>query len=165
MEIQCSKYQNKLRRFKAQVVEYESAFREALQVIESEDSSLYRTASLQKEMLQKEYVELLEIGQELLDLVPNVDGVDPCDKVLFECSKMKLNYRKTLTSLEKVSQKVEADDRERLARASPAPIAGAEVSGIAGSTHIKPSNVLKIKVSAPKFSGKSREFAVFKRDF
>ena len=84
MEIQCSKYQNKLRRFKAQVVEYESAFREALQVIESEDSSLYRTASLQKEMRQKEYVELLEIGQELLDLVPNVDGVDPCDKVLFE---------------------------------------------------------------------------------
>ena len=27
------------------------------------------------------------------------------------------------------------------------------------------SNIVKIKVSAPKFSGRSREFAVFKRDF
>ena len=82
------------------MAEYDSAFLEASTVIESEDESLQRTASLQKDMLMKDYGELLSMGQELLALHSGVVGASDGDKESFECSKVKLTYRKTLTSLE-----------------------------------------------------------------
>ena len=160
-----AQYPEKLRCFKAKMAEYDSAFLEASTVIESEDESLQRTASLQKDMLMKDYGELLSMGQELLALHPGVVGASDSDKESFECSKVKLTYRKTLTSLELVIRKVEASDKEKLAKVAPAPFISSEVRGTSSVTSSKDSNVLKIKVSAPKFSGKSREFAVFKRDF
>ena len=132
-------------------------------VIESEDCLVQRTASLQKNMLQKEYIGLLDMGQELLALVSNVPGIDTSEKDMFNCDKEKLSYRQTLTSLEKVIKKIEAEDSEKLARA--APVVSGDVVGSAVCSHPKHSNIVKIKVSAPKFSGSSREFAVFKRDF
>ena len=161
----CAQYPDKVRRFRAKIIEYESAHEEAKQVIESEDEYIQRTASMQKDMLIKEYQELIKMGQDLLEMLPNVTGTEPGDKELFECSKEKLTYRKTLTSLEKVIKKFEVEDKERLAKVTPAPMISSEISSSAASGHVRDSSVLKIKVSAPKFSGKSREFAVFKRDF
>ena len=165
LEIKCALYPEKLLCFKAKAKEYDSAYREANVVIESENENVLRTAQLQKTLLSKEYDELLRFGQELLALVPHVSGVDASDKEQFDCSKEKLNHRKTLTSLETIIQKIEAEDKIKLAKVSPAPIVNTEDSGSRVTSHVKDSNLLKIKVSAPKFSGKCREFAVFQRDF
>ena len=160
-----AQYPDKLRKFKACAAEYELAHQEALLVINSDEEFVQRTASLQKEMLIKEYAELLSSGQDLLSLVKNVADADPSDIESFECSKVKLTHRKTLTSLETVIKKFEASDKKMLAESAPSPIISGDASITAPGGHSSDSNVLKIKVSAPKFSGKSREFAVFMRDF
>ena len=158
-------YPDKLRHFKAKILEYESAHQEANTVIESKDEFVQRTATLQKEMLCKEYDSLLNMGLELSSLAEKLTGASACDRELFVCSKEKLTHRKTLTSLERLIKKHEFEDRDKLAKLAPAPLVSGELStsGVVGPG--RSSNVLKIKVSAPKFSGKSREFAVFKRDF
>ena len=61
-----AQYPDKLRKFKACAAEYELAHQEALLVINSDEEFVQRTASLQKEMLIKEYAELLSSGQDLL---------------------------------------------------------------------------------------------------
>ena len=93
-------YLEKLRRFKAKINEYDAAFHEATKVIESVDESFQRTASLQKEMLSKEYVELLAMGQELIVLFPGVIGASAVDKESFECIKVKNTYRKLIVHRE-----------------------------------------------------------------
>ena len=160
-----TQYLDKLRRFKAKVSEYESAYQEAIIVVDSTDEFVQRTATLQKDLLSKEYSELLNMGQDLLSLAENVSDVNSSDQELFQCTKEKLTYRKTLTSLEKVIKKFEVEDKEKLVKLAPAHILNEGVSSSAIIGHTKASNILKIKVSAPKFSGKSRDFAVFKRDF
>ena len=99
------------------------------------------------------------MGLELLSLVEYVNVSDLSDQELFDCNNEKLTHRKTITSLEKVIQKIEVEDKERFAKLSPTSLVNTEAG------HIKKSNLLKLKVSLPKFSGKSRDFAIFKRDF
>ena len=162
-----AQYPDKLRSFKAKVSEYECAHNEASLVVASDDEYLLRTASMQKNMLIKEYTELLEMGQELLAIVPNISEVDPSDKEQFELRQEKLTYRKTLTSLERAIKRFEFEDKLKLAKAAPAPTVYGDATStvVSDPVNARDSKVLKIKVSAPKFSGKSRDFAVFKRDF
>ena len=166
LEIKCTQYQEKLGHFKAKAAEYDSAYNEALRVVISEDEFINRTAPLQKSLLCKEYEGLLSIEQELLALAPQVEVVNESDKKeLFDCSKEKLNHRKTLTSLESLIKKFEVEDKINLAKLSPSPFLSTESSSDASGGCVRDSNLFKIKLSAPKFSGKSRDFAVFKRDF
>ena len=57
------------------------------------------------------------------------------------------------------------EDKINLAKLSPSPFLSTESSSDASGGCVRDSNLFKIKLSAPKFSGKSRDFAVFKRDF
>ena len=122
LEMKCVHYQEKLMCFKAKIIEYDSAFNEAMTVVMSEDEFIHRTASLQKALLCKEYDSLLSMGQELLVLAPLIEAVDESDKKLFNCSKVKLNHRKALTSLERLIQKIEVEDKIKLAKFSPSPL-------------------------------------------
>ena len=153
-----SKYPDKLRRFKSCVADYQSTIDQALLVAQSEDEFVQRTSSLLKEMLVKEYEVLLNMGQDLLSLTQNVSEAAPSDIENFGCCKIKLDHRNTLTMLESKIKKFELCDKEMLAKSAPFPVESGEAPG-------SPSKVLKIKVSPPKFSAKSRDFAVFKRDF
>ena len=162
---QLAQYQDKVRRFKAKIIEYDSAHQEALAVVSSKDEFVRRTATFQKDMICKEYDLLLNMGLELSSLMENVTLVDLSDQELFNCSKEKLIHRKTLTSLEKIIKTYEVEDSEKLVKLAPAPTVNGDLPTSSAVGLTRSSNVLKIKVSAPKFSGKSREFAVFKRDF
>ena len=100
LNAEIAQYPDKLKRFKACAAEYESAHAEALLVVQSKAEFVQRTASLQQEILRKEYDLLLSMGQDMLSLVSNVPGAISSDIESFDCSKMKLTHRKTLTLLE-----------------------------------------------------------------
>ena len=165
LKSKCAEYSEKLISFKAKITEYDLAYSEAMAIVESEDEFALRTAPLQKSMLCMEYDKLLIMGQELLTFVPHIEGVDESDKELFYCNKEKLNHRKMLTLLEKIIRKIEFEDKEKFARLSPVPLVNTDDPTLASVGCARGSKLLKLKVSAPKFSGKSRDFAVFKRDF
>ena len=116
-------------------------------------------------MLVKEYDEVLKLANDLLALLPSIPEAYSKEKESFECSRIKLCHRKTLKSLESVIKKLDADEKEKLAKISPAPIFSGGASGGAPTAHCRDPNAQKIKVRVPRFSGKSRDFAVFKRDF
>ena len=137
-------------------------YQEALLVVQSEDSLVQRTASLQREMLVKEYQEVLLLGQDLLSLVFNVPEAAQSDIESFQCGKIKSTHRKTLTQLEVIIKKFEFSDKELLAKLAPSPLVN---NGVSCKDTNNSSSVVKIKVSAPRFSGKCRDFATFKRDF
>ena len=63
--------------------------------------------------MKQEFDKLDEFGQALLSLVPHVtSGVEPEDKELFDCSKVRLSFRQILTKLDKVAKEVEAHDKK-----------------------------------------------------
>ena len=51
------------------MTEYEASYQEASLVIESKEESIQRTASFQKDMLVREYGELLEIRSRVVDII------------------------------------------------------------------------------------------------
>ena len=144
LESQQIQYPDKLRRFKLKEAEYQSALKEALTVVASKDEYMQRTASLQKELLSKEYSELLSMGQDLLTMLPNIPDAVAVDRESFECSKVRLTHRSTLTSLVSLIKTIEAQDKETLARVSPAPVVSGEVSATSVGTLDKDSHVIKI---------------------
>ena len=156
-------YPVKLRSFKAQSSVYENTTAAANKVVNSEDDNILRTADHYKTVLQDEYKKLVTLGDGLLEIIPNVVGADKADIESFECSKAKLGHMDLIANLERVSKEVDLRDKMALAKITKPP----EISTVVGSHSIttdKP-NIVKLKVTPPVFSGKCREFAVFKRDF
>ena len=101
--------------FKQQRQNYEGVYGDAIAIVESGDTGDRRTAEHQKDCVKQEFDKLDEFGQALLSLVPHVtSGVEPEDKELFDCSKVRLSFRQILTStkLDKVAKEVEAHDKK-----------------------------------------------------
>ena len=156
-------YPAKLHAFKIQKSEYDSTHLAAQKVVISENDSILRTAAHYKLALQNDFEKLVALGKDLLDIVPNVSNADKSDLESFECSKTKLGHTDLMANLEKVSREVEFNDRIAVAKvAKPS-----EVSSFVGAyaPNIEKTKIVKLKVTPPTFSGKCREFAVFKRDF
>ena len=103
------------------------------------------------------------LGKNLLEIVPNVSDAIQSDVESFKCSKAKLGHADLVANLEKVSREVEFNDRMAVAKITK-PL---EVSSFVGTEacSIGKTKILKLKVTLPTFSGKCRDFAVFKRDF
>ena len=159
-----SQFPERFKLFQQKRSDYEGVWQEALKVVESGEIGERRTADFQKTCLRQEFDKLEKMGSELLSLVPHLtSGLEDDDKELLECSKERLNFRQTITNLEKVVKEVEALERKELAQlAKPANVVKSASGTESGS---EKSKFLKLKVTTPSFSGKSREFAVFKRDF
>ena len=156
-------YPAKLRAFKAQSSIYENASVAAEKVVSSVDDNILRTSAHYKIVLQDEFEKLVSFGNSLLEIVPNVAGTDQADIDLFECGKAKLDHMALIANLERVSKEVELRDKMALAKvAKPSEICTA-VGGHSSGTD-KP-NIVKLKVKPPTFSGRCRDFPVFKRDF
>ena len=98
-----------------------------------------------------------------MEIVPNVTSVDQADRELFECTKDKIVHLDLIANLERVSKEIDIRDKMAIAKLTKPP----EVSGAVGicTTNIDKPNIVKLKVKPPVFSGKCREFSVFKRDF
>lgn len=162
--LEASQYPTKLRTFKSQLVEYQACFAAANAVVISDDKNILRTASFHKSTIENEFNKLKDLGQDLAGLAPHVIGcVDQSEVELFDCSKETLGRREILSKLEKVIKEVELNDKIEVAKVS-------QPTVVSTTTPVAPvtcerSNMLKLKVKPPTFSGKCREFAIFKRDF
>ena len=160
---EASHYPSKLQQFKTLKAEYESNIKAANNVIISEDNSVCRTASHYKAILESTFKNLYDLGKDLVDLAPHFQGgADPSDVELFSCSKEILTKGHILANLERVAKEVDLKDKIELAKVSkPATV----TTAVVGSGSTEKSNLLKLKIKPPVFSGKCRDFAVFKRDF
>ena len=162
MATEVKQFPDKVRAFKLLKADYEKIYSDALKVVESDNITERRTALYHKELLSTQFKSLSTMGEELLGMSAHVktDTVD-VDKELFDCSKERLNYRDVTAKLEQVSKDIEQADKIEVAKvAMPATDV---VRDIPSSVETKAN--IKLKVKAPTFSGKCREFAVFKRDF
>ena len=114
------KYPVKLGLFKQQKQDYKAIFRVAKVVAESEDFNEKRTAEFHKNLLQKQFQNLVQLGSEFLSLVPHVTttAVTPYDRALVCYSEERLTVRQVLTKLEQVMNEVEEQDRKTLAQLS-----------------------------------------------
>ena len=71
--------------FKQQRQDYEGVYNHAFAVVESEDAGDKRTAEHHQNLLKKEFDKLVNMGNDLLSLIPQVgSGVDSGDKELFD---------------------------------------------------------------------------------
>ena len=162
MASEVSHYPVKLQSFKEKKAEYEACLVAANNVVASDNVSIKRTAAHHKSVLETEFNILRDLGKDLAELAPNVKNADPSDLEMLNCSKEILGYRQVVAELERVAKEVDLNDRIEVAKvAKPATVASPAV----GTVSTEKSNILKLKVTPPSFSGKSRDFAVFKRDF
>ena len=159
---EASQFPVKLQLFKEKRADYEACFAAANKVIVSDNMSIQRTAAHHKSVLETEFNKMRDLGKSLAELAPNAKNVDPSDVELFSCSKEILGYRQAVADLERVSKEVDLNDKLELAKVAKPPTVAAPSVGPVSS---EKSNILKLKVTAPSFSGKCRDFAVFKRDF
>ena len=86
-------------------------------VAESEDVGERRTVEHHKNLLQKQFDNLVKLGSDLLSFVPHVNSADVVkdDKESFDCSKEKLKFRQVLAKLDNVMKQVEMQNRKELA--------------------------------------------------
>ena len=89
-------YPAKLRLFKDQLEEFNSVYEEASKIVVSKEEDSRGAAQLSKDLLQKEYDRLIEIGKEISALLMHVKNTDEKDKELFSCKEQKKLYRQVL---------------------------------------------------------------------
>ena len=155
-------YKADLKAFKVFKAEYESCCKAAQDVVGSEDDAVLRTAEHFKKDLEAKLKQLEAAGNKLELLGVKAEAeVLPSDKESFNCCKEKLAHSSIIAQLEKAARVIEHKDNIEVAKVA----RPTEVRTEASKDSSEKSNLLKLKIKAPTFSGKCREFAVFRRDF
>ena len=141
--------------FKAAQDDFENQKVEIVDTINSEDEKIRKTAANKKENFQKSLENLLKISRDLMGYV-GMRNTSVMTKEEFDCGKEQKNAKEIMQKLDIAIN----EEKEQQISILSLPQHNSTAIQSHGDSFLK----LK-KLSAPKFSGLSREFAKFKRDF
>ena len=142
-------------RFYAAQDDFENQKVEIVDTINSEDEKIRKSATNKKENFQKSLENLLKISRDLMGYV-GMRNTSIVTKEEFDCGKEQKNAKEIMQKLDIAIN----EEKEQQISILSLPQHNSTAIQSHGDSFLK----LK-KLSAPKFSGLSREFAKFKRDF
>ena len=136
---------------------FENAKKVVLDTLNSEDENVKRTASTVKVEFKKNFENLLVHSRDLLELLRGKKGVTSMEKEEADCGKEEMAASELINKLDVIIKLQEFNEKERQSTS---------FSHNSTVNQTQSNSFLKLKkLSAPKFSGLSREFAKFRRDF